>query len=202
MTQARTRNSTLWTEDPKQQIAYLAQKRWARLYCPDVLLGVYTPDELEQPVERFMGDIEEVKPVKAEPVFLSEEKFEKDFDNLADRLRKRLKTVDSMAQYFITRGTPLTDKQIDRLNAVKPNEKEAEPTLRDTATDVVEKPAKSVDHVVPAFTYAQVADAMHAANTHAELEAAAEAIGGFVAPQDRSDLTAIYNERTGKVAPF
>ncbi|WP_218689075.1 RecT family recombinase [Psychrobacter sp. BF1] len=46
MSQALTRNSTLWTEDPKQQIAYLAIKRWARLHCPDVILGVYTPDEL------------------------------------------------------------------------------------------------------------------------------------------------------------
>lgn len=46
MTQALTRNSTLWTEDPKQQIAYLAIKRWARLYCPDVIMGVYSPDEL------------------------------------------------------------------------------------------------------------------------------------------------------------
>lgn len=59
MTQARTRNSTLWTEDPKQQIAYLAQKRWARLYAPDVILGVYTPDELEQ-IPRDMGPAEEV----------------------------------------------------------------------------------------------------------------------------------------------
>lgn len=49
MTQARTRNSPLWADDPKQQIAYLAIKRWSRLYCPDVILGVYTPDELEEP---------------------------------------------------------------------------------------------------------------------------------------------------------
>jgi hypothetical protein len=48
MTQARTRNSTLWTDDPKQQLAYLATKRWSRLYCPDVILGVYTPDELDE----------------------------------------------------------------------------------------------------------------------------------------------------------
>lgn len=48
MTQARTRNSTLWADDPKQQIAYLATKRWARLYCPDVILGVYMPDELDE----------------------------------------------------------------------------------------------------------------------------------------------------------
>lgn len=46
LSQARTRNSTLWVDDPKQQLAYLAIKRWARLYCPDVILGVYSPDEL------------------------------------------------------------------------------------------------------------------------------------------------------------
>lgn len=49
LTQATVRNSTLWAGDPKQQLAYLAIKRWARLYCPDVLLGVYSADELEQP---------------------------------------------------------------------------------------------------------------------------------------------------------
>lgn len=48
LAQARTRNSTLWADDPRQQLAYLAQKRWSRLYAPGVLLGVYTPDELEE----------------------------------------------------------------------------------------------------------------------------------------------------------
>lgn len=45
--QARTRNSTMWADDPKMQLAYLAIKKWARLYCPDVILGVYTPDEFD-----------------------------------------------------------------------------------------------------------------------------------------------------------
>lgn len=49
--QARTRNSTLWADDPRQQLAYLAIKRWSRLYCPDVIMGVYTPDELEPETE-------------------------------------------------------------------------------------------------------------------------------------------------------
>lgn len=48
MAQAGVRNSPLWEHDPKMQLAYLCAKRWARLYCPDVILGVYTPDELEQ----------------------------------------------------------------------------------------------------------------------------------------------------------
>ena len=49
--QVTTRNSTLWAEDPKQQLAYLVAKKWSRLYCPDVILGVYTKDEVEQIVE-------------------------------------------------------------------------------------------------------------------------------------------------------
>jgi len=49
-----TKNSPLWKTDPAQQLAYLAVKKWARLYTPDVILGVYTPDELET-VERDMG---------------------------------------------------------------------------------------------------------------------------------------------------
>lgn len=42
------RNSPLWKAAPKQQIAYLAVKYWARLYCPEVILGVYSTDELEE----------------------------------------------------------------------------------------------------------------------------------------------------------
>lgn len=48
LVQASVRNSPLWATDPRQQLAYLAVKRWSRLYAPDVILGVYTPDELEQ----------------------------------------------------------------------------------------------------------------------------------------------------------
>ena len=63
LAQARTRNSTLWADDPKQQLAYLAQKRWARLFAPDVILGVYTADELDtQPIEVHMGPVVEVVP--------------------------------------------------------------------------------------------------------------------------------------------
>ncbi|WP_147198569.1 RecT family recombinase [Pantoea sp. CCBC3-3-1] len=56
LSQAQVRNSTLWGSDPKQQLAYLGVKRWARLYCPDVILGVYTPDEFEQK-ERIERDV-------------------------------------------------------------------------------------------------------------------------------------------------
>lgn len=61
--QATVRNSTLWASDPKQQLAYLAVKRWARLYKPGAILGVYSVDELEQE-ELVNVTPEEVKPKK------------------------------------------------------------------------------------------------------------------------------------------
>lgn len=53
------RNSPLWVADPRQQLAYLATKRWARLHTPDVMLGVYSVDELQDhAIERPMGPAE------------------------------------------------------------------------------------------------------------------------------------------------
>jgi hypothetical protein len=60
------RNSPLWVSDPRQQLAYLATKRWARLHAPDVMLGVYTVDELEDSHERPMGQAE-VIPAETPP---------------------------------------------------------------------------------------------------------------------------------------
>lgn len=65
--QASVRNSPLWASDPKQQLAYLAVKRWTRLFAPDVILGVYTPDEFEQSAQvaqqtRSMGAADVITP--------------------------------------------------------------------------------------------------------------------------------------------
>lgn len=39
------KNSPLWKGDPDQQLYYYSIRAWARRYTPEVLLGVYTPDE-------------------------------------------------------------------------------------------------------------------------------------------------------------
>lgn len=51
------RNSPLWVTNPKQQMAYLGVKYWGRLYCPEVILGVYTPDELQEAAPRVERDV-------------------------------------------------------------------------------------------------------------------------------------------------
>lgn len=55
LAQAGTRFSTLWATDPIQQLTYLAQKKWARVNTPEVLLGVYTDDEVAEMLPASTG---------------------------------------------------------------------------------------------------------------------------------------------------
>lgn len=41
------KNSPLWRNDPDQQSFYFASRSWARKWCPDVLMGIYEPDEIK-----------------------------------------------------------------------------------------------------------------------------------------------------------
>lgn len=42
----RDNGSPLWRADPEQQLGYYTTRAWARLHASDVLMGVYTPDEI------------------------------------------------------------------------------------------------------------------------------------------------------------
>jgi len=44
----KTKNSPLWQTDPQQQLGYYSIRSWARRHTPEVLLGVYAPDELDE----------------------------------------------------------------------------------------------------------------------------------------------------------
>lgn len=95
LAQARTRNSTQWADDPKQQLAYLAQKKWARLYAPHIILGAYTPDELSGPAEIDMGaaEVVDTKPATTPKATQSvkPDYTEPDFDADKDTVRKAVK---------------------------------------------------------------------------------------------------------------
>jgi len=56
----KTQNSPLWKTNPKQQLAYLQVKNFARLYAPGAILGVYSTDELASG-ERDITPAETVK---------------------------------------------------------------------------------------------------------------------------------------------
>lgn len=43
----RVKNSPLWKDKPDLQLYYNASRDWARMYFPDVILGVYADDEIQ-----------------------------------------------------------------------------------------------------------------------------------------------------------
>lgn len=87
-----TRNSPLWKTAPKQQIAYLAVKYWARLYCPEVILGVYSPDEVEPHTEK------EINPAPAQRVSLAD--IKSDSVATTHSAQKSAANIDAMADDF------------------------------------------------------------------------------------------------------
>lgn len=46
LSDAKTTNK-MWTTQPDQQLAYHGARVWARRYAPEVMLGVYAPEEME-----------------------------------------------------------------------------------------------------------------------------------------------------------
>ncbi|QUT04017.1 recombinase RecT [Sphingobium phenoxybenzoativorans] len=44
----KVKNSPLWQSSPRQQLGYYTARMWARLYAPEVLLGVYTVEEIAE----------------------------------------------------------------------------------------------------------------------------------------------------------
>lgn len=108
LSQARTRNSTLWVDDPKQQLAYLAVKRWARLYCPDVILGVYSPDEL---LEREEMDVTPVQSTAKKHQGASGLKAQ-----MAEREQSQETVIDMAPNNFDVKGLI---NQINALNTIE-----------------------------------------------------------------------------------
>ncbi len=167
MTQARVRNSTLWTEDPKQQLAYLAQKRWARLYAPDVILGVYTPDEIAEHKEIFMGMAEVVtKEADAPLPAYDDAKFS---HNLKGSWQKRVNeggNVNDLLTMLKSRNSLTAEQEaaILSLKAVIENE----PSLTAEQIEQKLKDAKDLDALyVAADLINQIKDELQAASLNA-----------------------------------
>lgn len=114
LVQASVRNSPLWATDPKQQLAYLAVKRWARLYSPDVILGVYSQDELEEFSPGMVDITPEAQPAPAVAAALpdcSEEQFDKNRAAWRDLIISKKKTPATLIAMLSTRAVLAEDQK-------------------------------------------------------------------------------------------
>lgn len=117
LAQARTRNSTMWADDPKQQLCYLAEKKWARLYAPDAILGVYTTDELQEIDMGSAVRVDDHKPTSSygrqEPKPYPDERLEK----MLPKWKAGASGGDPAGTVIATLSSKytLTDEQIKRI---------------------------------------------------------------------------------------
>jgi hypothetical protein len=119
LAQARTRNSTLWADDPRQQLAYLATKRWSRLYCPDVILGVYSPDELEESARPTRDVSPRRGPAPTSLPNYPEEKFETMLPTWQSGVDQGKTDPESLIAFLESKYT-LSAEQSDRIHRMAP----------------------------------------------------------------------------------
>ena len=139
-----TKNSPLWKTNPKQQLGYLQVKNWARLYCPGAILGVYTPDELEQaappPAHKHMGAADVVQPPDAalpaaqEPPTWPADAFSKQMPRWSKAVAEGVKTPEEILAFALGKGQ-LTAEQRGWIEALRPASAERASTTGDAATD-------------------------------------------------------------------
>ena len=72
---ARTNNQH-WAKSPDQMLAYHGARVWARRYCPEVMLGVYAPEEMDDappavPLPPARGPVMDAEPEALRPVMAS-----------------------------------------------------------------------------------------------------------------------------------
>ena len=126
LSQASVRNSTLWADDPQQQLFYLAQKRWARKYAPGTILGLYSADEIESETDLETGEIRTPPPIAA-PAKPAQPAWPD--DAFAARLPKWKdaiaagKTPDDIIAFARSKGS-LTEAQEAQIRSLKPAEPE------------------------------------------------------------------------------
>ena len=190
LSQCYPRFSTQWATDPKQQICYVAVRKWGRLHKPGVLLGVYTPEELEQSGEKFMGMAEDLTPAApATPQSAyTPEAFAQLLPSWRAAIAARKATPEGVIGKIKTKGT-MTAEQEAAIRA--PIEQPAPPPAQQ-AEPVTDVQPKGEPQVMLEKT---VGDQLHAAATLDALYEAADLIGAVADPEARARLTQFFEER-------
>lgn len=137
MAQAGVRNSPLWEQDPRQQLAYLCVKRWARLNAPDVLLGVYTPDELQETAPRVERDITPT-PATASGMnkLINSKPEQKQEEHDAGRKKDDRSPEKLLSDFSAYAGGAVTVEELDSAYTAVAKRLSANQDLLDKATDV------------------------------------------------------------------
>lgn len=194
MSQCYPRFSTQWATDPKQQICYVAIRKWARLHKPGLILGIYSPEELSDRPPINMGAAQVVEPQPTGPAPAAE-----DDPLVVNAYAAAKKGKAAFAQFF--NSTPKDDRpklrayraELDAIAA----EADAARTV-DTAPPfppadapvAAQAPGKSFDEVMAMICKAKTED---------ELMVAGDWLDSITDPAQREMLEAKFDEQMGNV---
>ena len=190
LSQARTRNSTLWVDDPKQQLAYLAVKRWARLYCPDVILGVYSPDEL---LEREELDVTPVQSTVKKHQGSSGLKAQ-----MAERVQAQ-ETVIDMAPNFDVEGLINQINVVTSLDELKTLAKTFPTDLGEPAETDIKKAYANQKFYLQLINDLEVATSIEAINSIMEKQF--EPNTSFLTDAQIDEVSALFERKSAELTP-
>lgn len=202
MTQCYPRFSTQWATDPKQQIAYVAIRKWSRLYAPGLILGVKAPDEddIQEP-PREMGNVEIVESQEASDDLKAQARkaaeggnvsFRRWFKTISEADRTKLSPMRPELEAIWTKADQArTVTDVAQSPAAAPAPTQAQPT----ATPAAQAPAQDQ----PQVTFEWVLAKMNQAKNEDALNVAADWMGELNDPEERRKLSARYDERLAEI---
>jgi len=212
MAQAYPRFSTQWATDPQQQICFLAIRKWARRHAPDILLGVYAPEEMEYdaPGPRMMGPVDEVPreaPASSRTASVKQNIKKNAAPTLDDVLRQIADATTpeelAAAGERATRLRSDREKEIartaysDKLTAARAATHAANKGQGETAgSEPAQAPA---DDGAVVMTFAQVMDALETSDSVDLLDVAADLIRSVPAEGQRDELEECYVAKRAKL---
>lgn len=178
----KVKNSPLWRADVRQQLTYYSVRAWARRHCPDVLLGIYSEDELDR-------DDAEARAADVTP-----------------RLSERLKGAKGKRGFQTDNVAALEHKSGE---AVPPTPLQPEPVPVAAETPLASRPSLSAAAAGPsepemtfgADLVAEVQDKTHALSrckSEDEIAAIVEGVTELLRGHNRNDLLADFLDAAKK----
>lgn len=101
LSEAKTTNG-MWTKQPDQQLVYFGTRAWARRHTPEIMLGVYAPEEFDAPPQRetFTGTTITAEPEAPASTPAAPERTRKQFlDDLQTEMAEAMASTDPRSAF-------------------------------------------------------------------------------------------------------
>lgn len=102
-----------WDTIPEDMLVYRGNRQWARRYAPEALLGVYTPDEMEDVDQSRVTVTETPAPARAEIQPYPEEEFAKNLPRWLAAVESGKKTAEEIIAMVSSKGTLSAEQQAE-----------------------------------------------------------------------------------------